>query len=151
MRFYAHRGNLEGRIAERENQPDYIDEAIQAGFGAEVDFWLDGTRLYLGHDDGQYDISPEWLQERKGKLLVHTKNREALDYSLREGLHAFWHTDEDYVMTTWGYTVGYPGKLSVGDKFLLAVPERHWTNVEDCKPFITFGVLSDYVKLLNNR
>lgn len=151
MRFYAHRGNLEGRIAERENQPDYIDEALSAGYGAEIDLWMDGDRLYLGHDDGQYDINSDWLEQRKLFLLVHTKNREALDYCLKRDLHAFWHTDEDYVLTTWGLTVGYPGKMSVGERFLLAVPERHWENVLDCKPFITYGVLSDYVKLLNTR
>lgn len=148
--FYAHRGNLEGRIAERENQPEYIDEAIAQGYGAEVDFWKVGDRLYLGHDDGQYDIDLKWLQDRKQFLLVHTKNQEALDFCLRNKLHAFWHTHEDYVITTWGYTVGYPGRLSVGNLFILSVPERVW-KVEEIKQYITFGVISDYVKTLNTR
>ena len=148
--FYAHRGNLEGRIAERENQPEYIDEAIAHGYGAEVDLWKVGDRIYLGHDDGQYDIDLQWLQDRKQFLLVHTKNREALDFCLRNKLHAFWHTDEDYVITTWGYTVGYPGNLSVGDLFILSVPERVW-KTEEIKQYITFGVISDYVKTLNTR
>jgi hypothetical protein len=151
MKFYAHRGNLDGRIAERENQPEYIDEAIQQGFGVEVDLWKVGDRIYLGHDEGQYDIDEKWLLSRSFFLLIHAKNREAFDYCLKRSFHTFWHTDEDYVMTSWGLTVGYPGKLSVGDRFLLAVPERHWENVEDCKPFITYGVLSDYVKTLNTR
>ena len=148
--FYAHRGNLEGRIAERENQPEYIDEAIAQGYGAEVDLWKVGDRIYLGHDDGQYDIDLQWLQDRKQFLLVHTKNREALDFCLRNKLHAFWHTDEDYVITTSGYTVGYPGKLSVGENFLLSVPERVW-EIEEIGQYITFGVISDYVKTLNTR
>lgn len=148
--FYAHRGNLEGRIAERENQPEYIDEAIAHGYGAEVDLWKVGDRIYLGHDDGQYDIDLQWLQDRKQFLLVHTKNREALDFCLRNKLHAFWHTDEDYVITTSGYTVGYPGKLSVGENFLLSVPERVW-EIEEIGQYITFGVISDYVKTLNTR
>lgn len=148
--FYAHRGNLEGRIAERENQPDYIDEAIAEGYGVEVDLWKIDDRIYLGHDDGQYDIDLKWLQDRKQVLLVHTKNREALDFCLRNKLHAFWHTDEDYVITTSGYTVGYPGKLSVGENFLLSVPERVW-EIEEIEQYITFGVISDYVKTLNTR
>lgn len=145
----AHRGNTEGRIAELENDPAYIEKAISQGFMAEVDLWKDDERLYLGHDDGQHDIDFSWLYKRKQHLLVHCKNRESFDHALRNGLHAFWHTDEDYVLTSWGYCVGYPGKLTAGSRFILAVPERHWENVEDCKPFITFGVLSDYVKLLN--
>jgi hypothetical protein len=148
--FYAHRGNLEGRIAERENQPDYIDEAIAEGYGVEVDLWKIDDRVYLGHDDGQYDIDLKWLQDREQFLLVHTKNREALDFCLRNKLHAFWHTDEDYVITTQGYTVGYPGKLSVGDSFLLSVPERVW-EIKEIEQYITFGVISDYVKTLNTR
>lgn len=148
--YISHRGNLEGRIAEMENDPAYIEKAIKSGYMAEIDFWKVEDRIYLGHDEGQHDISMEWLNFRKQHLLVHCKNREGFDHALKSGLHAFWHTDEDYVMTSWGYTVGYPGKLSVGPRFILAVPERHWgDNVLYCKPFITFGVLSDYVKLLN--
>lgn len=148
--FYAHRGNLEGRIAERENQPDYIDEALSQGYGAEIDFWKVGDRLYLGHDDGQHDIDLQWLQDRKHYLLIHTKNRDALDFCLRNNLHAFWHTDEDYVITTWGYTVGYPGRLSVGEEFILGVPEKVW-KIDEIKQHITFGAISDYVKTLNTR
>jgi len=147
--YISHRGNLEGRIPELENDPAYIEKAIAAGYMAEVDFWTEGDRRYLGHDEGQHDISISWLYTRKQHLLVHCKNREAFHYSLVNGLHSFWHTDEDYVLTSWGYCVGYPGMLSVGTRYILAVPERHWENVIDCKPSITFGVLSDYVKLLN--
>lgn len=147
--YIAHRGNTEGRIAELENDPAYIEKAISEGFMAEVDLWKDGDRLYLGHDDGQYDINFNWLYKRHHNLLIHCKNHAAFDYCLNEYLHAFWHTDEDYVLTSRGFCVGYPGKVSAGTRFILAVPERHWENVLDCKPFITFGVLSDYVKLLN--
>jgi hypothetical protein len=132
--YISHRGNLEGRIAEMENDPAYIEKAIKSGYMAEVDFWKVEDRIYLGHDEGQHDISMEWLNTRKQHLLVHCKNREGFDHALKSGLHAFWHTDEDYVMTSWGYTVGYPGKLSAGPRFILAVPERHW---------------GDNVKLLN--
>jgi hypothetical protein len=148
--YYAHRGNLEGRITERENQPEYIDEAIAQGFGAEIDLWKIGDRIYLGHDDGQHDIDLNWLHERKQFLLVHTKNKEAFEFCLKNKLHAFWHTEEDYVITTQGYVVGYPGRESVGDFFIMGVPEKVWP-VEEIKKHITFGVISDYVKTLNNR
>jgi len=147
--YYAHRGNLEGRIAERENQPDYIDEAIDAGYDVEVDLWKVGDRIYLGHDDGQYDVTYDWLRGRKYYVLYHAKNREAFDYALRNDFHTFWHTDEDYVITSMGHIVGYPGKISVGHNFLLSVPERAWP-LDEIKQYITFGLISDYVKTLNN-
>ncbi|NDB85660.1 MAG: hypothetical protein EB127_23585, partial [Alphaproteobacteria bacterium] len=117
--YIAHRGNLEGRIAEHENDPVYLQEAIDEGYMVEVDLWNIDGQLKLGHDDKFHNITFDWLLERKPFILNHCKNREALDTTLRGHLHAFWHTYEDYVLTTWGYTVGYPGKESVGQQFIL--------------------------------
>lgn len=33
----AHRGNYKGRVDERENSPDYIEETIITGYNVEVD------------------------------------------------------------------------------------------------------------------
>ena len=46
MKLISHRGNLNGRIPERENHPDYIDEAIEAGYDVEIDIWLNDGVLY---------------------------------------------------------------------------------------------------------
>ena len=146
--YIAHRGNLEGRVAEHENDPAYLQEAIDEGYVVEVDLWNIDGQLKLGHDEKFHNVTFDWLLERKPFILNHCKNREALDTCLRGWLHAFWHTDEDYVLTTLGYTVGYPGKESVGQEFILGVPERVYA-LDDIKHRITFGVMSDYVKLLN--
>ena len=37
--YIAHRGNLEGRVAEHENDPAYLQEAITEGYVVEVDLW----------------------------------------------------------------------------------------------------------------
>lgn len=151
MMYIAHRGNLEGRKAEHENDPGYLQEAIDERYVVEIDLWKVGDRIYLGHDEGQHDITLDWLHDRKPSLLCHAKNREALDLILRQKLHGFWHTSEDYVQTTWHYTVGYPGKPPVGPLFILGVPERVW-DIEGIKEQMkdgVFGVMSDYVKLLN--
>lgn len=152
MIYIAHRGNLEGRKAEYENDPGYIDEAIKEGYMVEVDFWKVDDRIYLGHDAGQHDITLDWLLERRQWLLAHAKNRSGMDYGLKNNLHTFWHNNDDYVQTTWNYTVGFPGRLPVGNLFIYGVPERFYT-VEETKKLIVenggFGVMSDYVKLLN--
>ncbi len=101
--YIAHRGNLEGRIAEHENDPVYLQEAIDEGYMVEVDLWNIDGQLKLGHDEKFHDVTFDWLLERKPFILNHCKNREALDTTLRGHLHAFWHTDEDYVLTTFGY------------------------------------------------
>ena len=43
MILISHRGNIDGRIPEKENHPNYIDAAIKAGYDVEVDLWeIDG-------------------------------------------------------------------------------------------------------------
>lgn len=79
MIIIAHRGNLKGDIPQRENHPDYIDEAIMAGFPVEVDIWgIDRNKLLLGHTGPLYEISLDWLIRRKNSLWLHTKNADAV-------------------------------------------------------------------------
>ena len=52
----AHRGNLTGKNPEKENHPDYIDEAIDCGYDVEIDVWDDSGKLVLGHEVPQYEI-----------------------------------------------------------------------------------------------
>ena len=54
MIFISHRGNLDGLNPDRENSPDYIDEAIKLGFDVEVDVRTKDGQLWLGHDEPQY-------------------------------------------------------------------------------------------------
>ena len=41
MIFISHRGNLEGPNPERENNPDYISEALERVYSVEVDVWYE--------------------------------------------------------------------------------------------------------------
>jgi hypothetical protein len=93
MILISHRGNLNGKIVERENHPDYIDEAIKAGFDVEIDVRLNGGVLYLGHDAIQYEVSLDWLKKRMGELWIHCKNIEALEFFsvIHYTFIYFWH------------------------------------------------------------
>ena len=39
MEIIAHRGNLNGPQPENENNPEYINSALELGFSAEIDVW----------------------------------------------------------------------------------------------------------------
>jgi hypothetical protein len=78
MIYISHRGNLNGIISERENAPDYIDEALAFGFECEIDLRMKSGLPYLGHDFAQYPTSKEWLEERISKLWIHAKDYEGL-------------------------------------------------------------------------
>ena len=43
MKLISHRGNLEGRKPELENNPEYIDEALSKGYDVEIDVWWSGN------------------------------------------------------------------------------------------------------------
>jgi glycerophosphoryl diester phosphodiesterase len=81
MKIIAHRGNLKGPNPERENSPEYLLEAVEAGYDCEVDVWYDdNNQLYLGHDNPKYKVDHEFLNNKA--FWCHAKNLEALEYML---------------------------------------------------------------------
>ena len=50
MKFIAHRGNLSGKNLDLENNPKYIDAAINQNYDVEIDLRCNGNDLFLGHD-----------------------------------------------------------------------------------------------------
>lgn len=149
MILIAHRGNITGPNPERENSPDYIDEAIEKGYDVEVDVrgsFAEG--LYLGHDDRQYEISPEWLFERLQHLWIHAKDIEALYTFTQEtkGWNAFWHQEDDHTLTTHGFIWAYPGSILTPASICVMPEDSPITYAEDdllgCA-----GICSDYVSM----
>ena len=104
MIIYSHRGNLNGKNVELENTPGYIDKAISSGFSVEVDVWRVEKKFFLGHDKPVAEISYEWLQHRRNKLLVHAKNFEAFSaltfqcLNRDKELAVFFHENDKYAL-----------------------------------------------------
>jgi hypothetical protein len=108
MKLISHRGNLEGPNPERENHPDYIYEALQAGYDVEIDVWWVDGKFKLGHDGPQYDFPFDLLTNFYNKLWIHCKNMDALSYlneldSNGSKLNYFSHEDDLGVLTSRGY------------------------------------------------
>ena len=148
MILIAHRGNISGPSPEKENNPRYIDFAIEAGYNVEVDIRgsLD-SELYLGHNMPQYKITPDWLFERAQYLWIHAKDTMSLHSLITHSdmLNVFWHQHDDYTLTKNGYIWAYPGmKLSPG--CICVLPELN-TRKHDIKLFREFdisGICTDY-------
>ena len=108
MKLTSHRGNLKGTNPEKENHPDYIYEALQAGYDVEIDVWWVDGKFKLGHDGPQYDFPFDLLTNFHTKLWIHCKNMVALSY-LNEldssGFKLNYFSDEDDigVLTSLGY------------------------------------------------
>ena len=120
-KLISHRGNISGPDPSSENHPDYIREALLAGYECEVDVWYKDNEWWLGHDEPVYDIGKSFL--RNDKLWCHAKNLEALNAMLNDNVHCFWHQEDDVTLTSQGYLWTYPGK-TLTSKSICVMPER---------------------------
>ena len=101
----SHRGNLNGRVPEKENHPDQI-LFVSSYFDVEIDVWYMNGKYVLGHDYPQYEI-PEYFLQRN--LWCHAKNFEALDRMLHAAIHCFWHEEDKLTLTSKSIPWCYPG------------------------------------------
>lgn len=141
MILISHRGNIDGKFTDRENHPDYIDEAILLGYDVEVDIWsIDGV-LFLGHDMPQYEIQQDWLLKRYDKLWIHCKNTLVIDWirTIKE-FNWFWHEEDTLTLTSQQFIWVYPGKQPILNS-IAVMPEIYNDETQHCK-----GVCSDYIK-----
>lgn len=142
MKLISHRGNLEGPNPERENHPDYIYEAIQAGYDVEIDVWWIDGKFKLGHDEPQYDFPFDLFNNYYTKLWIHCKNMDALSQlngldSNGMKLNYFSHENDLGVLTSKGYI----WSTNVYDRGILVMPEVF--NKEPGEN--TLGICSDYI------
>ena len=83
MILISHRGNINGPNPEMENNPEYIQKALDLGYDVEVDVW--GTKYgawYLGHDGPEYLIDAKFLRQ-KGLWCHAKRNKVILSYDGR--------------------------------------------------------------------
>ena len=147
MKLISHRGNIDGKLVSYENEPNYIDIAINEGFDVEVDVWYtkpnqSGKILFLGHDKPQYGVDLKWFLDRIDKLWVHCKNIEAVEFFSNhpDDYNFFWHENDTLTLTSKKYIWTYPGKQPISNS-IAVMPELYNDPVSNC-----FGICSDFIK-----
>jgi hypothetical protein len=145
MKLISHRGNINGKIEKFENNPNYIDTAIEQGYDVEIDLRYHQHEFWLGHDEPNYEVTLKWLTDRKDFLWIHCKDLITIDM-LRElqihnkvNLHYFFHDEDDCTITSKGDLWVYPGKQPVKNS-IAVMPEWHRDDVSLCK-----GICSDNI------
>jgi len=140
MIFIAHRGNLNGPDPKNENKTEYLLNAISMGFFIETDLWMIEDKLYLGHDNPQYEITATFLLEIKEKLFCHCKNIRALHFIINNypDIECFYHNEDECVLTSKNHIWNYPGS-ELTDISVCVMPER-----VNQTPINCFGVCTDY-------
>ena len=143
MHLISHRGNTNGPNKERENSPEYIQEALDAGYDVEIDVWYIDGKFMLGHDEPQYQIDLEFLICRE--LWCHAKNLQALTEMLRVGnyiWHKFWHQNDRYTITSDGYIWTGPRVLEVNSSCIIVCPEIYPDGFDFSQ---VAGICSDHI------
>jgi hypothetical protein len=140
MKLISHRGNINGKKINEENQPEYIDNAILQKYDVEIDIWIINKMFYLGHDKPEYLINQDWLEERKEKLWIHCKNIDAVEwFSENKTFHFFWHQNDTLTLTSRGLLWVFPGNQPIKNS-VAVLPEIENENVKSC-----FAICSDYI------
>ncbi|NBU82762.1 MAG: hypothetical protein EBS55_14060 [Flavobacteriaceae bacterium] len=145
MIYISHRGNINGRIQEAENKPEYIDDTLTMGYDVEIDVWYVDNGWWLGHDEPQYQIDLEWLDKRSEKLWVHCKNIQAVEFFYEnenecKDINWFWHEEDTLTLTSYGYIWAYPGKQPI-KKSIAVMPEIYNDDISYCS-----GICSDVIQ-----
>ena len=144
MILISHRGNIKGKNLDLENNPDYIQKALDEEFDVEIDLWIKNNNLYLGHDEPQYEIEYDWLNKRKSKLWVHCKNIECLEFFDDTDINFFWHEKDTVTITSKGYIWAYPGNQPI-KKSIAVMPEIEGDDISLCG-----GICSDIITKWKN-
>ena len=143
MILISHRGNINGKDESKENKPSYIVDAIRKGYNVEVDFWYDNGKFVLGHDEPQYTIPLNFIENYYRYLWIHCKNYDALSKLIeidRGGIYFnyFWHDTDDVIITSKGYMWANPGTYIEGS--IAVMPEQKKDEIKG-----RLGVCSDYI------
>jgi len=151
MKYISHRGNINGKKLEKENSPDYIQEALDKGYDVEIDVWYINNEYFFGHDEPKYKIDDIEKLYKKDfeKLWLHCKNLEAL-YEMSflklwkyKYSNFFWHQNDDFTLTNNGFIWTYPDKKLTYLNSICVLPElSNYTNDE---LNFCYGICSDFI------
>lgn len=146
MEYISHRGNIKGISRKEENSPSYIERAIAMGYSVEIDVWKKDASLYLGHDGPDYLVSLDFLKKHANKLYLHCKNHDAFEYLYKENYEIFWHTEEDFCLTSKGNIWAKPNACKIKNR--IEVRLRYDKNFDTSD---LFGICSDEIELYKGK
>lgn len=118
----AHRGNYAGKIAERENTVEYLEEAISAGYNVEVDAWLLNDQWFLGHDYPVARVERSFFE--RPEVWTHAKNLVGyVSLFSNPKVHTFWHNKDEFVFTSKNIKWCYEGVITHDG--VIVMPDFH--------------------------
>ncbi|HIL25929.1 MAG TPA: hypothetical protein EYG21_00825 [Nitrospinaceae bacterium] len=143
MRFIAHRGNLTGPNPLEENKLEYIDKAILEGYDVEIDLRTKNKRLFLGHDSPDYEVTLNWISDRKENLWIHVKDYASLVVVMETDLKYFCHEQDKYTLTSNGYIWSHDLSNQMNKKCIVPLLSKEAIRAYKQRNF--YAVCTDYI------
>ena len=145
MILISHRGNIFGPNKDRENSPEYIEEAIDAGYHVEIDVRFYKGDWYLGHDKAQYKVEESFFNNKF--LWCHAKNVETFQNLLKLNAHTFFIQDDHVALTSKRYLWLSPTHERIIPGAICVMPEDpRWKNANKNNLSICLGICSDFIE-----
>ena len=138
MILISHRGNINGKDVENENNPLYIDRALGKGYNVEIDVWVYDDIFWTGHHRPQYRVDENFFL--KEEVWCHAKDIEALKRLLELGAHCFFHQNDPVTLTSKGYMWTTPTQ-PLTEKSICVLPEIQLIALQH-----SAGVCSDHIQ-----
>ena len=149
MKIISHRGNINGPDSINENAPAYIDKSLEQGFDAEVDLRRVNNKFFLGHNNPDYEVSIDWLNQRRQNLWIHTKNFSAFEnlLELNNNFIFFYYSCEPLVLVSNG-KIWCHQLEDISNPANCIAPLLSKSSLLENKKNNWFGVCTDYPLLL---
>lgn len=151
MRYIAHRGLIDGPNINIENHPDALEKSWRYEYDCEIDVWVLGNKIVLGHDGPQYEVSKQFIVDNASKSWYHCKNFGALNFFSDQrfmGFNYFWHEEDSFTLTSYGYIWTYPNKKNeLGDLSICVLPELYMP-FDSSRDIECAGICSDYIGVI---
>lgn len=149
MIFISHRGNLNGIILDRENSPEYINEAIEKGYLVVVDVWLVGEDHFaLGNDRPKYLTNIEYIKQNN--IICRARSLNTLNALIESRAHCFFQDYERISLTNGGLIWAAPSQ-SVTPRSIVIMPEHEISNVRTAALLKCAGICSNFIQLVREE
>lgn len=143
MIFISNRGNINGINQTRENNPEYVQEAMDRGFFVMVDVWLvQNKQLTLGNVKPKYVTDLNFLQNPQ--IIARACSPATLTYLLDNNVHCFYCDRSNYTLTSNGYVWTWPGSPVI-PRSIVFMPEWFVGDVRKSATFNCTGVCSNFI------
>lgn len=139
MKFISYRGNIDGPRRAFENNPQYVDIALQYGYYVFIDVWYEEDRFWLGSDVKQYPIFEGFLEQEK--YICNPRSWEAFDKLFNnKHIHTLWHDIDYYTITNKGWMWAHEHAENYSKNTVIT----HFNDMDDVPD--VFGVCSNYIR-----